>query len=136
MGRDQHQPASDECYDLALDQRFRKSYSRQTPTNLISMSPSALSHAVVAGTALGLGYYLGSRLNTQNIAPPTAPIPPESESKDKELPKEPEVDSEEEDDALGDGDLSVVKAGFMQPCKLVLVVRTDLKMTTGKTAAQ
>ncbi|KAG1784266.1 peptidyl-tRNA hydrolase PTH2-domain-containing protein [Suillus placidus] len=101
------------------------------------MSPSALSHVVVAGAALGLGYYLGSRIDTQDAAPATAqPIPP-SEPKDKEPPKaEPEVDSEEEDDALADGDLGAVKAGFMQPCKLVLVVRTDLKMTTGKIAAQ
>ncbi|KAG1871155.1 peptidyl-tRNA hydrolase PTH2-domain-containing protein [Suillus tomentosus] len=100
------------------------------------MSPSALSHVVVAGAALGLGYYLGSRIGTQDSAPAAQPIPP-SELKNKEPPKaEPEVDSEEEDDALADGDLSAVKAGFMQPCKLVLVVRTDLKMTTGKIAAQ
>ncbi|KAG1828731.1 peptidyl-tRNA hydrolase II domain-containing protein [Suillus variegatus] len=99
------------------------------------MSPSALSHVVIAGAALGLGYYLGSRIGTQDSAPAAQPIPP-SELKDKEPPKaEPEVDSEEEDDALADGDLSAVKAGFMQPCKLVLVVRTDLKMTTGKIAA-
>jgi len=78
----------------------------------------ALSHAVVAGAALGLGYYLGSRLGIQNAAPATGPIPP-SESKDKEPPKEPEVDSEEEDEALADGDLDTIKAGFMQPCKLV-----------------
>ncbi|KAG2160059.1 peptidyl-tRNA hydrolase PTH2-domain-containing protein [Suillus bovinus] len=101
------------------------------------MSPSAVSHVVVAGVALGLGYYLGLRLGTQDVAPAAQPIPPESEPKDKEPPKaELEVDSEEEDDALADGDLSAVKAGFVQPCKLVLVVRTDLKMTTGKIAAQ
>ncbi|KAG1757879.1 peptidyl-tRNA hydrolase PTH2-domain-containing protein [Suillus lakei] len=100
------------------------------------MSPSALSHVLVAGAALGLGYYLGSRISTQDVALATAPIPP-LEPKDKEPPKaEAEVDSEEEDDALADGDLGAVKAGFMQPCKLVLVVRTDLKMTTGKIAAQ
>jgi len=34
------------------------------------------------------------------------------------------------------GNLSAVTAGFLQPCKLVLVVRTDLKMTSGKIAAQ
>lgn len=104
---------------------------------------------MVAGVALGLGYYLGLRSSTQNAV--IAPIPP-SESKDKEPRKEPEVDSEEEDDALGDGDLNAVKAGFMQPCKMVwiaphsftsgfqplqvLIVRTDLKMTQGKIAAQ
>ncbi|OAX39424.1 PTH2-domain-containing protein [Rhizopogon vinicolor AM-OR11-026] len=97
------------------------------------MSPSAFSHLVVAGAALGLGYYLGSRPSAQDAGIP--PTPP-SESKVKEPPKEPEVDSEEEDEALADGDLGVVKAGFMQPCKMVLIVRTDLKMTQGKIAAQ
>jgi PTH2 family peptidyl-tRNA hydrolase len=76
----------------------------------------AFSHIVVAGVALGLGYYLGIRLSVQNAA--IAPIPP-SESKDKEPRKEPEVDSEEEDDALADGDLGAVKAGSTQHCKLV-----------------
>lgn len=71
---------------------------------------------MVAGAALGLGYYLGIRLSVQNAA--TAPIPP-SESKDKEPRKELEVDSEEEDDALADGDLGAVKAGPTQHCKLV-----------------
>ncbi|KAI0762618.1 peptidyl-tRNA hydrolase, partial [Fomes fomentarius] len=42
--------------------------------------------------------------------------------------------SEEEEDA--DGDLSAVKPGFLEPCKLVLVVRTDLGMSAGKIAAQ
>ncbi|OJA21256.1 hypothetical protein AZE42_02539 [Rhizopogon vesiculosus] len=93
----------------------------------------AFSHLVVAGAALGLGYYLGSRPSAQDVGIP--PITP-SESKGKEPPKEPEVDSEEEDEALADGDLGVVKAGFMQPCKMVLIVRTDLKMTQGKIAAQ
>ena len=76
----------------------------------------AFSHIVVASAALGLGYYLGSRPSAQDAGIP--PVPP-SESKDKEPPKEPEVDSEEEDEALADGDLGVVKAGFMQPCKMV-----------------
>ncbi|KAF8898368.1 peptidyl-tRNA hydrolase PTH2-domain-containing protein [Infundibulicybe gibba] len=47
---------------------------------------------------------------------------------------------EEEDDEdcgeLADGDLSAITPGFLEPCKLVLVVRTDLKMTSGKIAAQ
>ncbi|KAI0296609.1 peptidyl-tRNA hydrolase, partial [Russula brevipes] len=35
-----------------------------------------------------------------------------------------------------DGDLTTAKAGLLQPCKLVLVVRTDLGMSPGKIAAQ
>ncbi|KIK46268.1 hypothetical protein CY34DRAFT_800604 [Suillus luteus UH-Slu-Lm8-n1] len=100
------------------------------------MSPSVLSHVVVAGAALGLGYYLGSQMGTQDAAPAAQPIPPSEPKEPLASKAEPEVDSEEEDDALADGDLGAVKAGFLQPCKLVLVVRTDLKMTTGKIAAQ
>ncbi|KAL1707652.1 peptidyl-tRNA hydrolase PTH2-domain-containing protein [Schizophyllum commune] len=36
--------------------------------------------------------------------------------------------------AIPDGDLAAVKAGFVEPCKLVLVVRTDLKLPAGKIA--
>jgi len=45
-------------------------------------------------------------------------------------------DSSDDEDSIADGDLSTVSAGLLQPCKLVLVVRTDLKMTPGKIAAQ
>jgi PTH2 family peptidyl-tRNA hydrolase len=52
-------------------------------------------------------------------------------------PKERDVhDSSDDEDSIADGNLSTVSAGFLQPCKLVLVVRTDLNMTPGKIAAQ
>ncbi|KAF8971557.1 peptidyl-tRNA hydrolase, partial [Flammula alnicola] len=37
---------------------------------------------------------------------------------------------------IADGDLAAVSAGFLEPCKMVLVVRTDLKMTSGAIASQ
>ncbi|KAF8350247.1 peptidyl-tRNA hydrolase PTH2-domain-containing protein [Amanita rubescens] len=51
----------------------------------------------------------------------------------------PEANRSEDDDDqedIADGDLAAVKAGFLERCKLVLVVRTDLGMTSGKVAAQ
>jgi len=94
---------------------------------IICSSIIAFSHIVVAGAALGLGYYLGLRFSGQNAA--ILPIPPsESKLKEKEPPKEQEVDSEEEDEALADGDLGAVKAGFLQPCKLVW---TDILIIPG-----
>ncbi|EIM19774.1 PTH2-domain-containing protein [Wallemia mellicola CBS 633.66] len=42
-------------------------------------------------------------------------------------------ESDDEDDQTG---LDTVKPGILEPCKLVLVVRTDLGMTKGKIAAQ
>ncbi|KAG6866809.1 hypothetical protein C0991_008745 [Blastosporella zonata] len=46
-----------------------------------------------------------------------------------------EDEEDEEIEDIPDGDLSVIQAGPSEPCKLVLVVRTDLKMTSGKIAA-
>ncbi|CED85025.1 Uncharacterized conserved protein [Phaffia rhodozyma] len=53
---------------------------------------------------------------------------------DDEEDDESEDESEDEDRPL-EG-LNTVQAGFMEECKMVLVVRTDLKMTKGKIAAQ
>ncbi|KAF8446253.1 peptidyl-tRNA hydrolase, partial [Boletus edulis BED1] len=44
-------------------------------------------------------------------------------------------DGDDEDEEWADGDLSSIKPQMMEPCKLVLVVRTDLQMTQGKIAA-
>ncbi|KAK0245990.1 peptidyl-tRNA hydrolase PTH2-domain-containing protein [Armillaria nabsnona] len=46
---------------------------------------------------------------------------------------EPEPETEED---IPDGDLSAVSARFLEPCKLVLIVRTDLKLGSGKISAQ
>jgi len=72
----------------------------------------------LSATSLGIGFYLGS-----HSPPPTTP--PESHD-----------DGDSDDEEIPDGDLSAIKAGFLEPCKLVLIVRTDLKMTPGKISAQ
>ncbi|KAF8887934.1 peptidyl-tRNA hydrolase, partial [Gymnopilus junonius] len=38
---------------------------------------------------------------------------------------------EDEQACLADGDLTAVSAGLLEPCKMALVVRTDLKLTPG-----
>ncbi|KAI0757233.1 peptidyl-tRNA hydrolase PTH2-domain-containing protein [Daedaleopsis nitida] len=45
-------------------------------------------------------------------------------------------DSDSEGEDVADGDLSAVNPGLFEPCKLVLIVRTDLGMSSGKIAAQ
>ncbi|THV07558.1 peptidyl-tRNA hydrolase II [Dendrothele bispora CBS 962.96] len=45
-------------------------------------------------------------------------------------------DDEEDAEAIPDGDLSAISAGLLEPCKMVLIVRTDLKMSPGKISAQ
>jgi len=52
------------------------------------------------------------------------------------ISRKPTSFAAEESDENDDEDLSKVKAGLLEECKLVLVVRTDLGMTKGKIAAQ
>ena len=69
----------------------------------------------LAIASLGAGYFLGSR--SDNAATPQdAPTTNDSEQ------------------FIPDGDLSAITAGLLEPCKMVLVVRTDLKLKAGQTA--
>lgn len=88
---------------------------------------TALSCLVVAGVSVGLGYFIGSR--SSSITAPSLSVAQHQPEGDQE-------DGEEEEEDLADGDLAAIKPGMLQQCKLVLVVRTDLGMTTGKIAAQ
>ncbi|KAJ2928745.1 hypothetical protein H1R20_g8213, partial [Candolleomyces eurysporus] len=108
--------------------------------------------AALSLASLGAGYFLGARSTsvTESIAPtfpePAALGPSNSSALNTTDPKpedsqntaDPEPEDEDEDDFedVADGDLSAISAGFTEPCKLVLVVRTDLGMTSGKIAAQ
>ncbi|KAJ3815016.1 peptidyl-tRNA hydrolase PTH2-domain-containing protein [Lentinula aff. lateritia] len=49
---------------------------------------------------------------------------------------EDEDEDEDDDEGIADGDLAAITPGFAEPCKMVLIVRTDLKMTVGKISAQ
>lgn len=100
----------------------------------------------VAACTFAFGYQAGLR----SLSKPSI-----SESKDivPETLAHEEEGSDSEDEQAADGDLSSVKAGWVEPCKLVsalsvkrdstltsllqaLVVRTDLGMSSGKIAAQ
>ncbi|CAE7232262.1 unnamed protein product [Rhizoctonia solani] len=93
---------------------------------------SSSQAGLIAATALvsaTIGYWagVGSSLKYTNVTPKPSPAPSvKGEGSDEE-------DSDEERD---DTNLGEVKAGMMEECKLVLVVRTDLGMTKGKVAAQ
>ncbi|KAF7437063.1 hypothetical protein PC9H_003897 [Pleurotus ostreatus] len=109
----------------------------------MSSSPSTLflASSCAAVAAFALGYTVGSRgpLNASlpRPGPDKTPLVPDSSEAHVDDEKHSESDdSEEEDESLADGDLSVIQAGFMEPCKMVLVVRVDLNMTPGKVAAQ
>ncbi|KAM6497926.1 PTH2 domain containing protein [Amanita muscaria] len=90
------------------------------------LSSSLTTHVgisvVLCATSLWLGYQLGSRIKEPEVLAVT-----ETSVQDEDT---------EDEDGIADGDLAAVKAGILEPCKLVLVVRTDLGMTPGKVAAQ
>ncbi|KZP32293.1 PTH2-domain-containing protein [Athelia psychrophila] len=91
----------------------------------------------LAAASLALGYQLGAR--SQTPAPPAPPATLEPDAKAVEVQEAEEEGSDEDDDDdedLADGNLAEIKPGFMEPCKMVLIVRTDLKMTQGKISAQ
>ncbi|PCH33427.1 peptidyl-tRNA hydrolase II [Wolfiporia cocos MD-104 SS10] len=97
----------------------------------MSSSTSQIATAVaLVATSLSVGYALGAR---------SAAAKSSSKPGSADVPAQKRADEDEESDDEGDvadGDLSSVKPGFMEECKLVLVVRTDLNMTKGKIAAQ
>ncbi|KAJ7102144.1 PTH2-domain-containing protein [Mycena belliarum] len=85
------------------------------------------SALVVGGTyfsaiavSLGLGYFTGSRRSISH---------PGSQPKS-------DVIEQSESDTESEEDVDVSKLTIQDDCKLVLVVRTDLGMSTGKIAAQ
>ncbi|TBU35020.1 peptidyl-tRNA hydrolase II [Dichomitus squalens] len=89
--------------------------------------------AVALATSLSAGFALGAwaTYRERHAAEPRAPSATKPEpSKNAREDSDEEVEEEE-----ADGDLSAVKPEFLEPCKMVLVVRTDLGMTTGKIAA-
>ncbi|GAA5929378.1 hypothetical protein JCM21900_002281 [Sporobolomyces salmonicolor] len=90
--------------------------------------PSLWGTAAAVGLASGLiGYFIGVGA--------TLPITRGLEQSKKA--NEAEESDYETDSDEGDGDeLAMIKAEGDEPCKLVLVVRTDLNMNKGKIAAQ
>ncbi|KAI0936067.1 hypothetical protein AcV5_004303 [Taiwanofungus camphoratus] len=96
-----------------------------------SLTTSQIITAVaLVATSLSVGYAVGVKS--------AASAPARSlDSRNKPVPQNADVEVEsDEEEEEADGDLSAVKPGFMEQCKLVLVVRTDLGMTPGKIAAQ
>ncbi|CAL1696487.1 unnamed protein product [Somion occarium] len=115
------------------------------PEELIGMTITTSEYVtafVLIATSLGIGYSLGIASAKRNRPKPSETVerkieePSKSEKPLKDA-QDAELESESEsDEDAADGDLSAVKPGFLEPCKLVLVVRADLGMTSGKIAAQ
>lgn len=100
------------------------------------MSPATTSvlasHIALGAAGLVVGYYIGlgrSLFSYRSKANRRAGEEDESD-----------IDSDSDDgedlDLTDEKKMNVLKAGLMEECKLVLLVRTDLKMDKGKIAAQ
>ncbi|KAI0085616.1 peptidyl-tRNA hydrolase PTH2-domain-containing protein [Irpex rosettiformis] len=105
-----------------------------------SSTSTLLTSAALVASSLAIGYAVGYSSRSAPTTQPKETVKDAEESASttsisKQQSVEEEYSDSEEEEAA-DGDLSAVKPGFLEPCKLVLVVRTDLKMTSGKIAAQ
>ncbi|KAJ7666269.1 PTH2-domain-containing protein [Mycena polygramma] len=78
----------------------------------------AATYCIVIATSLSLGYYTGAH---------PGQVQPQSDQSDSAAQEDSDSETEE-------GDISVLTT--VDDCKLVLAVRTDLGMSTGKIAAQ
>ncbi|GAA6062698.1 hypothetical protein JCM10212_004756 [Sporobolomyces blumeae] len=95
----------------------------------MSTPPSLWGTAAAVGLATGLiGYFVG--------VGSTLPITRAIDKGKQAAAVDDESDFETDSEAGNDDDLKAVTAEGDEPCKLVLVVRTDLNMNKGKIAAQ
>ncbi|KAL1715504.1 PTH2-domain-containing protein [Schizophyllum commune] len=102
----------------------------------ISSTPSltAIGTCVaLAAASLSAGYWAGAESARRKFARATAEAPTSKPQKEPTSEDESEGESDEE---FADGDLASVKVDPGDQCKMVLVVRQDLGMSSGKIAAQ
>ncbi|THV07567.1 PTH2-domain-containing protein [Dendrothele bispora CBS 962.96] len=90
-------------------------------------------YVAIAIGALSAGYYTGVTLRPKKSRK-SSPVPPASTVLQKDTKDAEESDSESSSD--DHEEISRLELLPTDECKLVLIVRTDLGMTTGKVAAQ
>ncbi|KAH8120540.1 peptidyl-tRNA hydrolase PTH2-domain-containing protein [Phellopilus nigrolimitatus] len=94
---------------------------------------TATAQILVVLASLAVGFKLGAR---RWATSDTALEGPAEVS--KQLQEQETLDDNEEENVedVADGDFSAVQAKHWEPCKLVLVVRTDLKLSPGDISTQ
>ncbi|KAI5124469.1 hypothetical protein M0805_008352 [Coniferiporia weirii] len=97
-----------------------------------SSSTHTLAQVIVVLTSIVVGFKLGSRswFSANEVEEPE-----ESGHLDVKSQAGNSNDTEERPEEVADGDFAAVSAKSWEPCKLVLVVRTDLKLWPGDIAA-
>lgn len=90
-------------------------------------------------SSLIIGYYVGvgqSLFRYSNASRRRGGDEGDESGVDTDSSYDSETDTNLTDEKRTPVDMNAVKAGLLEECKLVLVVRTDLKMDKGKIAAQ
>ncbi|KZS93253.1 hypothetical protein SISNIDRAFT_74688 [Sistotremastrum niveocremeum HHB9708] len=90
-----------------------------------------VTYAVVTATSLFVGFRLGSSVTFPLVRTLDIAATVENDELDDIHPE-----YEQSIEIEGDGDLAAVQPGIFEPCKMILVVRYDLKMDAGTIAAQ
>ncbi|KAL0579810.1 hypothetical protein V5O48_002221 [Marasmius crinis-equi] len=91
-----------------------------TTLGLNLTSEKLITSAILGTVSAAAGFYLA------RLSPQTHGV----QDSATHIPDEPEVQEDDSGD-IPDGDLAAVSAGFLEPCKMVLIVRNDLKMPPG-----
>ncbi|KAJ3790335.1 PTH2-domain-containing protein [Lentinula aff. detonsa] len=94
------------------------------------MSSEHLLYTTVIAVALSLGYYVG------RTTKPVNGTYKESRTPSRRAAENMNSDTKSMPTSSEDVDISGLDVGLLDECKMVLVVRTDLNMSTGKIAAQ
>ncbi|GAW09290.1 peptidyl-trna hydrolase 2 [Lentinula edodes] len=101
---------------------------------MVKLASQIITSLLLGTASAAIGFYLGRRQSTlEGRHSSTAEDSTRVEETDQ---GEDEDEDEDDDDGIADGDLAAITPGFAEPCKMVLIVRTDLKMTVGKISAQ
>ncbi|MCO5579375.1 hypothetical protein L7F22_033230 [Adiantum nelumboides] len=97
------------------------------------MAEAATTYGLLCVSSLVIGYYLGVGRNLLGYNAHARTRLAAAEGEDSES-EDGDTDTDLTDEALAR--MNALRAGLLEECKLVLVVRTDLKMDKGKIAAQ
>ncbi|KAG7099466.1 hypothetical protein E1B28_001316 [Marasmius oreades] len=90
---------------------------------ILPASEKLLVSVVLGSLSATIGFYIGRCYRCSPFV--------NTEHVQNLLKEDTPHEENDEAEAIPDGDLSSVSASFLEPCKLVLVVRNDLKMSPG-----
>ncbi|KAJ8084280.1 hypothetical protein PM082_003048 [Marasmius tenuissimus] len=89
----------------------------------LKLGMDVVIYSAILGTlSATVGFYLGSQRTQTQSSTDDHTVSPSNDA--------PEAQEEESED-IPDGDLAAVSAGLLEPCKMVLIVRNDLKLPPG-----